>query len=67
MSTQRTLYARFTAKEGKGGELADILGELIEIVQREEGLQFYVLNRGVEDPGGAAGRRGETGLPGPGP
>ncbi|MET0895414.1 MAG: putative quinol monooxygenase [Acidimicrobiia bacterium] len=48
MADERILYARFTAKEGKGAELAEILSELIDIVQREEGARYYALHRGVE-------------------
>ena len=50
MSKQMSLYARFTAKEGKGLALAEILSELIDLVQREEGLRIYTLNRGLDQP-----------------
>ena len=50
MADQVVLYARFTAKLGKGGDVAAILEELVELVQREEGLQFYALHRGLDDP-----------------
>lgn len=49
MSGQISLHAKFTAQDGKGAELAAILQELLDIVQREEGAKFYSLNRGRED------------------
>jgi quinol monooxygenase YgiN len=50
MADEVVLFARFNAKEGKGEELAGILSELIEIVQREEGARFYALHRGTDLP-----------------
>ena len=50
MADEITLYARFTAKEGKGAELAGILAELVDIVQREEGIRSYTLHRGLDQP-----------------
>jgi quinol monooxygenase YgiN len=50
MSDEVVLYARFTAKEGKGAELAGVLKDLIELVQQEPGLLHYTLHRGLDDP-----------------
>ena len=50
MADEIALYARFTAKDGKGAELAAVLEELVEIVQREEGIKAYSLHRGLDQP-----------------
>jgi quinol monooxygenase YgiN len=50
MADEVVVYACFTAKEGSGAELADVLRDLVELVQREEGLLNYSLHRGIDDP-----------------
>jgi quinol monooxygenase YgiN len=50
MADEVVLYARFTAKEGSGREVADILVELVQLVQQETGLRQYTLHRGLDNP-----------------
>jgi quinol monooxygenase YgiN len=45
-----SLLARFTAKEGKAGELLAAFERLIEQVRNEPGTLLYAMNRAKDNP-----------------
>jgi (4S)-4-hydroxy-5-phosphonooxypentane-2,3-dione isomerase len=45
-----SLLAKFTAKEGKGDELAAAFEPLIEQVRKEPGTLLYVMSRAKDNP-----------------
>jgi (4S)-4-hydroxy-5-phosphonooxypentane-2,3-dione isomerase len=48
--SQVSLFARFTAKEGKGDEIVAAFEPIIDQVRNEPGTLLYLINRSKEDP-----------------
>ena len=48
--SQVSLFARFTAKEGKGDEIVAAFEPIIDQVRNEPGTLLYVMNRAKDDP-----------------
>jgi quinol monooxygenase YgiN len=50
LMSQVSLFARFTAKEGKGDEIVAAFEPIIDQVRNEPGTLLYVMNRAKDDP-----------------
>jgi quinol monooxygenase YgiN len=48
--SQVSLFARFTAKDGKGDEIVAAFEPIIDQVRNEPGTLLYVMNRAKDDP-----------------
>jgi (4S)-4-hydroxy-5-phosphonooxypentane-2,3-dione isomerase len=48
--SQVSLFARFTAKEGKGDEIVAAFQPIIDQVRNEPGTLLYVMNRAKDNP-----------------